>query len=48
VLWGSDFPHLRSIGLEAQDAVAELLKDFSRDDQEKIAGGNLAKVFNLD
>ena len=47
ILWGSDFPHLRSIGLEAQDAAAELLKDFSREDQEKMAGGNSAQVFNV-
>jgi len=48
VLWGSDFPHIRSVGLETQEKVAELLKGVSRADQEKIVGGNAAKVWQLD
>ena len=47
VLWGSDFPHLRSIGLEAQSAVYRLLATLPREDQERVVGGNAAKVFNL-
>jgi uncharacterized protein len=48
VLWGSDFPHFRSIGLEAQSALHKLLGTLPREDQEKVVGGNAAKVFNLD
>lgn len=48
VLWGSDFPHFRSIGLEAQSALHELVGALPREDQEKVVGGNAAKVFNLD
>ena len=48
VLWGSDFPHLRSIGLEAQAAVNSLIEDLPFEDQEKIIGGNAVKMFNID
>ena len=46
VLWGSDFPHTRSIGLEAQSALPQLLGALAREDQEKVVGGNAAHVFN--
>lgn len=48
VIWGSDFPHFRSIGLDAQSALHELVGSLPREDQEKVVGGNAAKVFNLD
>jgi len=48
VLWGSDFPHFRSIGLEAQSALHDLLGALPRQDQEKVVGRNAAQVFNLD
>jgi uncharacterized protein len=48
VLWGSDFPHFRSIGLEAQSALHELVGPLPREDQAKVVGGNAATVFNLD
>ena len=48
VLWGSDFPHFRSIGLEAQSAVSQLVGALPREDQEKVVGANAAKVFNID
>jgi predicted TIM-barrel fold metal-dependent hydrolase len=48
VIWGSDFPHFRSIGLDAQSALHELVGALPRDDQEKVVGGNAARVFNLD
>jgi predicted TIM-barrel fold metal-dependent hydrolase len=47
VIWGSDFPHFRSIGLDAQSALHELVGALPRDDQEKVVGGNAARVFNL-
>jgi Amidohydrolase len=46
VLWGSDFPHTRSIGFEAQAVLAARLGSLSRLDQEKVVGGNAAQVFN--
>jgi predicted TIM-barrel fold metal-dependent hydrolase len=48
VLWGSDFPHFRSIGLEAQSALHELVGSLPRKDQEMVVGGNAAMVFNAD
>ncbi len=47
ILWGSDFPHIRSIGLDAQSTLYQQLQTFSLEDQAKLVGGNAAKVFNL-
>jgi predicted TIM-barrel fold metal-dependent hydrolase len=47
VCWGSDFPHGRSIGSDAQGFVADLFKGFSRSDQEMIVGTNVAKVYGI-
>jgi predicted TIM-barrel fold metal-dependent hydrolase len=47
VLWGSDFPHIRSIGLEAQEHVHRLLSALPPADQEKVVGGSAVQVFNL-
>jgi predicted TIM-barrel fold metal-dependent hydrolase len=48
VLWGSDFPHTRSIGLEAQSSLSHLLGTLGREDQERVVGCNAAHVFNCD
>ena len=48
VLWGSDFPHFRSIGLEAQSALHHLVRDLPRENQEMVVGRNAARVFNLE
>jgi predicted TIM-barrel fold metal-dependent hydrolase len=47
VLWGSDFPHIRSIGLEAQAHVHKMFGTLPREAQEQVVGGNAAKVFNV-
>ena len=47
VLWGSDFPHIRSIGLEAQAHVKKMFGALLRQDQEQVVGGNAAKVFKI-
>ena len=47
VLWGSDFPHVRSIGIGAEEHVNRLLETLSSEDQEKVVGGNAAGVFNI-
>ena len=47
VLWGSDFPHIRSIGLDVQSTLYEQLQTLPREDQEKLVGGNAAALFNL-
>ena len=47
VMWGSDFPHVRSIGLGVEEAVNVLLDTLSPDDREKIVSENTAEIFNL-
>jgi predicted TIM-barrel fold metal-dependent hydrolase len=47
VLWGSDFPHIRSIGLEAQAHVQKMFGTLPRQDQEQVVGGNAATVFKI-
>lgn len=48
ILWGSDFPHFRSIGLEAQASLHDLIGVLPRAQQEQVVGGNAAQVYNLD
>lgn len=48
VLWGSDFPHTRSIGLDAQSILYKQLGTLPRHDQERIVGANAAQIFNLE
>jgi predicted TIM-barrel fold metal-dependent hydrolase len=47
VLWGSDFPHIRSIGLDTQSALARMLAKLPPADQEKVVGGNAKQLFNI-
>ena len=47
VLWGSDFPHIRSIGLEARNHVAKAFEPFSAADQALLTSKNAAEVFNI-
>ena len=47
VLWGSDFPHIRSIGIDAQGHVASLLEGLSREEQENVVGGNTAALYAI-
>ena len=47
VMWGSDFPHIRSIGLDAHASLERILDGLSSEDQEKLVGGNVAKVHGL-
>jgi predicted TIM-barrel fold metal-dependent hydrolase len=47
VLWGSDFPHVRSIGLDADSTVYRLIASLPDAEQEMVVGGNAAEVFRL-
>lgn len=44
ILWGSDFPHVRSIGLETQSAVGQLLGALPQEDRDKIVADNMARL----
>ena len=47
VIWGSDFPHIRSIGLDAQGRVGKMFAEFTPEDQAKLISGNAIDAFNL-
>ncbi|MBM3508976.1 MAG: amidohydrolase [Alphaproteobacteria bacterium] len=47
ILWGSDFPHVRSIGLDARPRLKKMFASFSEADRQRIVAGNAAHVFNI-
>ena len=47
ILWGSDFPHIRSIGLEAQSTLHDQLQYLSQEDQNRVVASNAAALFQL-
>ena len=47
VLWGSDFPHVRSVGYDTREAVAALYGGLPPADRRKLVGGNAARLFGL-
>lgn len=47
ILWGSDFPHVRSVGLDTQESVKQQFKDFSIADQKKLVGENVSQIYGL-
>ena len=47
ILWGSDFPHVRSVGLDTQESLREQFKDFGAADQRKLVGENVARIYGI-
>ena len=47
ILWGSDFPHVRSVSFDTQGVLDKLLGDLDDGDQRKIAAHNTAKLLGL-
>ncbi|MGE0800714.1 MAG: amidohydrolase family protein [Lautropia sp.] len=47
IMWGSDYPHGRSIGIEAQDVLPKIFEGVPPDEQERIIGGNVAHVYSI-
>lgn len=47
VMWGSDFPHVRSIGLDAQNRLSAMFDGLSAEESNKVVAGNVASVFSL-
>lgn len=45
VLWGSDFPHIRSRSFDTQEFVAELFAPLTPNEQAKVIGDNATRVF---
>ena len=48
VLWGSDFPHIRSMGIDAGSAVYKLIDTLPPNEQDMVVGGNAAEVFRVE
>ena len=46
VMWGSDFPHTRTMGLEVHSELGSLLESMTKEDQEKVVSSSAAKLFN--
>ena len=47
VMWGSDFPHVRSIGLDAQSRLATMFEALSAADAKRLVGATVADVFSM-
>jgi predicted TIM-barrel fold metal-dependent hydrolase len=47
VLWGSDFPHVRSIGLDAESRLGNLFATLSKADRDKVVCGNVAALYGF-
>ena len=46
--WGGDYPHIESTFPRSRQILEEILVDCTEEDKAKIAGGNAARVYNLD
>jgi predicted TIM-barrel fold metal-dependent hydrolase len=45
--WGSDYPHHESTFPRSREILEEILADCTEEEKAKIAGGNAARVYNL-
>ena len=45
--WGSDYPHQESTFPKSREILEEILADCTEEERAKIAGGNAARVYNL-
>ncbi len=48
LMWGSDYPHVESTFPRSKQILEEILADCTEEEKAKIAGGNAARVYNLD
>lgn len=47
ILWGSDFPHVRSVGFETREALDDLFRGFDRAQVQELVAGTTAKIYGL-
>ena len=47
LLWGSDYPHQESTFPRSRQILEEILSDCTEEEKAKIAGGNSARIYNL-
>ena len=45
--WGGDYPHIESTFPRSRQILEEILVDCTEEEKAKIAGGNAARVYNL-
>ena len=48
LMWGSDYPHAESTFPESQRILEEILEGVPAEEQDKIVGGNCARVYGFD
>ena len=48
LMWGSDYPHIVSTFPRSRQILEEVLKDCTDEEKAKIAGENVAKLYNID
>jgi predicted TIM-barrel fold metal-dependent hydrolase len=46
-MWGSDYPHTESTFPRSRQILEEILVNCTEEEKAKIAGGNAARVYNL-
>ena len=47
LLWGSDYPHQESTFPKTREILERILADCTEEEKAKIAGGNAARIYNL-
>ena len=47
LMWGSDYPHVETTFPRSMQILDEILADCTQEEKEKIAGGNAARIYNL-
>ena len=47
LMWGGDYPHPESTFPKSQEILEHILMDCTEEEKAKIAGGNAARVYNL-
>ena len=47
LMWGSDYPHEESTFPRSMEFLEKILKDVPQKDQEKIVGGNAARIYQF-
>jgi predicted TIM-barrel fold metal-dependent hydrolase len=47
ILWGSDFPHVRSIGLDAHSRLGKLFETLTPAERGKVVADNVVKLYGI-
>ena len=48
IMWGSDYPHVESTFPRSRQILEEILVDCTDEEKAQIAGGNAARIYDLD